>query len=145
MPDIFQGDELELLTLVDPDNRGPVDWERRRSALAALRAGAQPSSETAKLHVIAAALELRARRPEAFAGSYLSVAAGPGVCAFMRGEHDVLVVVPLRPDGIRSLVLPDCAAGEWRDALAGGVCELERVVQLEQVIAPLGVGLLERA
>ncbi len=145
VPDIFQGDELELLTLVDPDNRGPVDWERRRSALAALRAGAQPSSETAKLHVIAAALELRARRPEAFAGSYLSVAAGPGVCAFMRGEHDVLVVVPLRPDGIRSLVLPDCAAGEWRDALAGGVCELERVVQLEQVIAPLGVGLLERA
>jgi (1->4)-alpha-D-glucan 1-alpha-D-glucosylmutase len=145
VPDIYQGDELELLTLVDPDNRRPVAWERRRSALAALRAGAQPSSETAKLHVIAAALELRARRPEPFAGSYLSVAAGPGVCAFMRGEHDVLVVVPVRPDGITSLVLPDCAAGEWRDVLAGEVCELERVVQLEQVIGPLGVGLLERA
>jgi (1->4)-alpha-D-glucan 1-alpha-D-glucosylmutase len=145
VPDIYQGDELELLALVDPDNRGPVDWEHRISALAALRAGAPPTPETAKLHVIVVALELRARRPEAFAGSYVSVAAGPTVCAFMRGEHDVLVVVRLRPGGLRSLVLPDGAAGEWRDVLDDEVRELERVVQLEQVIGPLGVGLLERA
>src|SRR5262249_19595301 len=34
VPDVYQGDELELLALVDPDNRRPVDWERRRRALA---------------------------------------------------------------------------------------------------------------
>ncbi len=144
VPDIYQGDELELLALVDPDNRGPVDWERRISALAALRGGARPSPETAKLHVIVAALELRARRPEAFAGPYVSVAAGPTACAFMRGEHDVLVVVPLRPGDLGSLALPDGAAGEWRDVLDDELRELEHVVQLEQVIGPLGVGLLER-
>jgi len=144
VPDIYQGDELELLELVDPDNRGPVDWERRISALTALQAGARPTPETAKLHVIVAALKLRARRPEAFAGSYVSVAAGPTVCAFTRGEHDVLVVVRLRAGGVGSLVLPDGAAGEWRDVLDGEVRELGRVAQFEQVIGPLGVGLLER-
>ncbi len=30
VPDIYQGDELEQLTLVDPDNRGTIDWQRRR-------------------------------------------------------------------------------------------------------------------
>src|SRR3954451_2711952 len=34
VPDIYQGDELEDLSLVDPDNRRPVDWRARRAALA---------------------------------------------------------------------------------------------------------------
>ncbi|HEX5900611.1 MAG TPA: malto-oligosyltrehalose synthase, partial [Solirubrobacteraceae bacterium] len=34
VPDVYQGDELEALSLVDPDNRRPVDWEARRAALA---------------------------------------------------------------------------------------------------------------
>ncbi len=34
IPDIYQGDELEALALVDPDNRRPVDWELRRDLLA---------------------------------------------------------------------------------------------------------------
>ena len=34
VPDIYQGDELEALALVDPDNRRPVDWELRRRLLA---------------------------------------------------------------------------------------------------------------
>ena len=34
VPDLYQGDELPLLALVDPDNRRPVDWELRRRALA---------------------------------------------------------------------------------------------------------------
>ena len=32
VPDVYQGDELEALNLVDPDNRRPVDWEERRRA-----------------------------------------------------------------------------------------------------------------
>ena len=33
VPDIYQGDELLNLSLVDPDNRRPVDWDERRAAL----------------------------------------------------------------------------------------------------------------
>src|SRR5262249_43142937 len=36
VPDVYQGDELWNLTLVDPDNRRPVDFDRRRAMLAAL-------------------------------------------------------------------------------------------------------------
>ena len=70
VPDVYQGDELWALNLVDPDNRRPVDWDVRRRALAELRAGAAPSRETAKLYVLAKALELRASAPDAFAGRY---------------------------------------------------------------------------
>jgi (1->4)-alpha-D-glucan 1-alpha-D-glucosylmutase len=87
VPDIYQGDELETLALVDPDNRRPVDWELRRRLLGA---AADP-----KLHVTRQALALRARRPAAFSGSYEPVE-GDGVCVFARGG-DVLVAVAVRP------------------------------------------------
>ena len=61
LPDIYNGDELPLLSLVDPDNRRPVDWAARREALAALRRGEDADP---KLLLIVRALELRARRPE---------------------------------------------------------------------------------
>ena len=35
VPDIYQGDELVALSLVDPDNRRPVDWAKRRAMLGA--------------------------------------------------------------------------------------------------------------
>jgi (1->4)-alpha-D-glucan 1-alpha-D-glucosylmutase len=84
LPDIYQGDELESLSLVDPDNRRPVDWERRRRALVEPR-----SRETAKLHLIR---EVLRRRVE---GAYEPVDAGTDVCAFTRGDRH-LVAVPLR-------------------------------------------------
>ena len=46
LPDIYNGDELRSLSLVDPDNRRPVDWDARRAALAALADGAEPDRET---------------------------------------------------------------------------------------------------
>ena len=107
IPDLYWGDELELLALVDPDNRRPVDWETRRRALAS--PGPPP-----KLRVVREALALRARRPEAFAGSYEPVEAGPDVCAFGRGG-EVLVVVPLRPGATKDAV----DAGGARDLLEG--------------------------
>jgi (1->4)-alpha-D-glucan 1-alpha-D-glucosylmutase len=121
VPDLYQGDELESIALVDPDNRRAVDWERRRRALARLRAGERPTPGTAKLFLVLRALELRARRPEAFEGDYEPVEAGPDVCAFVRGG-EVLVAVPLRP-GARF----EPPAG-WRDALGADlpVALLER-------------------
>ena len=56
VPDLYQGDELPFLALVDPDNRRPVDWELRRRLLA-------PGEPPAKLDLIRRALALRERRP----------------------------------------------------------------------------------
>ncbi len=121
IPDIYQGDELWALSLVDPDNRRAVDWERRRELLDALAAGAPPAAPTRKLGLIVRALDLRRRRPEAFAGAYTPVEAGPDVCAFLRGE-DVLVVVAVRPgvEAPASQALSGVPAGLWRDVLGGG-------------------------
>ena len=90
VPDIYQGDELPFLALVDPDNRRPVDWELRRRLLAS----AEPP---AKLDLISRALALRERRPAAFASTYEPVEAGADVCAFLRGG-EVLVAVAVRGD-----------------------------------------------
>lgn len=107
VPDVYQGDELELLALVDPDNRRPVDWERRRHVL---------SDPPPKLRALREALDLRRRKPAAFAGPYDPLDAGEGVCAFERGG-EVRVAVPVRADaskpgfpGWRDL-LPDLPVG----------------------------------
>jgi (1->4)-alpha-D-glucan 1-alpha-D-glucosylmutase len=141
VPDVYQGDELTDLSLVDPDNRRPVDWPRRRAALDALRDGLEPTSETMKLHVIQRALALRARRPEAFAGAYDPVAAGPGTVAFTRGEGEVLVVVAVRDEDAPV----DVAPGAWADVLTGARHEVTGPTAVRQLTGPYGLALLERA
>jgi (1->4)-alpha-D-glucan 1-alpha-D-glucosylmutase len=110
VPDVYQGDELEALALVDPDNRRPVDWAARRRALADLRAGAAPTAATEKLYVTWKTLELRAAHEDAFAGSYEPVDLGEGVAAFTRAG-EVLVAAGLRPD------VDPVAPDGWRDVL----------------------------
>jgi (1->4)-alpha-D-glucan 1-alpha-D-glucosylmutase len=99
VPDVYRGDELEDLSLVDPDNRRPVDWDARRRALAALQAGAAPDGATAKLYVTWKALALRAEHSAAFEGSYEPVDLGDGVCAFVRGG-EVLVAAAVAPETV---------------------------------------------
>jgi (1->4)-alpha-D-glucan 1-alpha-D-glucosylmutase len=97
--DIYQGDELVSLSLVDPDNRRPVDWQRRREALAAVREGSAPDTpDFRKLRLIVTALDLRRRRPEAFEGSYEPIDAGERAIAYVRGGA-VLVAAEVRPGG----------------------------------------------
>ncbi|MFL5948489.1 MAG: malto-oligosyltrehalose synthase [Gaiellaceae bacterium] len=119
VPDVYPGDELDALALVDPDTRRPVVWARREQLLEALRNGTAPTAETEKLYVTWKTLELRARRPEAFAAAYEPVDFGAGVCAFVRGG-EVLVVVP-----VRDVELPDPGAG-WRKVFELGVGLYER-------------------
>jgi (1->4)-alpha-D-glucan 1-alpha-D-glucosylmutase len=105
VPDIYQGDELTFLALVDPDNRRPVDWDAQR---AALTRGDEP-----KLELIRSLLALRARRPDSFVGAYEPLAASEETCAFRRGD-DVLVAVHVRggePDFERP-------AGRWQEVAA---------------------------
>jgi len=108
VPDIYQGDELESLSLVDPDNRRPVDWELRRRLL-------RERSDD-KLELIRRVLAVR----DEF-GSYMPIDGGRDVVAFRRGPK-WLVVVPLRPGATKTLpetdgledVLPDLPVGLYR-------------------------------
>jgi (1->4)-alpha-D-glucan 1-alpha-D-glucosylmutase len=144
VPDVYQGDELWALSLVDPDNRRPVDWAARRVALDALRGGEPPTRETAKLHVIWSVLDLRCRRPDTFAGSYTPIPAGDDVCAFLRGD-DVLVAVALRERWrAPSWSLPAAAEGSWRDVLTGAEFELPGHASAAGVLGPEGRAVLER-
>jgi (1->4)-alpha-D-glucan 1-alpha-D-glucosylmutase len=94
VPDVYQGDELWSLALVDPDNRRAVDWDRRRASWEALARGASPPRELLKLDTLTRLLALRGRRPGAFDGGYRALPAA-GACAFQRGD-DVRVWVRVR-------------------------------------------------
>jgi len=146
VPDIYQGDELLALSLVDPDNRRRVDWGRRRELLAEVRRGAAPTAETRKLWLIVRALTLRAHRPDAFGPSrgsspaYVPLEAGDDACAFVRGGA-VLAACALRGEPAAAIDVP---AGTWRDALAGGERRLSGPVPLAELLGVHGIALLER-
>ena len=145
VPDVYQGDELWALSLVDPDNRRPVDWGRRRSVLSALQAGAAPERDTIKMFLIWRALALRARRPEAFAGGYRPLEAGGGCCAYLRGR-DVLAATAVREDATGAVLqIPAEAAGLWHDVLGGREVDLRGRVPLERLaFGEWPLALLER-
>jgi (1->4)-alpha-D-glucan 1-alpha-D-glucosylmutase len=125
VPDIYWGDELEDRSLVDPDNRRPVAWHRRRDALAALEAGAAPTQASEKLYVIREALALRARRPLAFGGAYRPFETDPRVFAFTRGDDEVFVAVA--NDELTDYEPPP---GNWRDVLPLGDFTTLRLLEL---------------
>jgi (1->4)-alpha-D-glucan 1-alpha-D-glucosylmutase len=145
LPDVYQGDELWALSLVDPDNRRPVDWAARRAALRELQDGAAPTRETVKLHLVWKALDLRRRRPETFAGDYVPIPAGDDVIAFLRGDA-VLVAAGVRDGatGAQGWELPAAAAGRWRDVLTGEELELPDGATLGGILGPDARALLER-
>jgi (1->4)-alpha-D-glucan 1-alpha-D-glucosylmutase len=129
--DTYQGCELAGLSLVDPDNRRPVDYARQGELLAAIDAGqaasrppAQAALDIAKLLVTSRALRLRRARPDWFTGpaaSYAPLTAeGPAaghVIAFARGGQAVTLATRL-PVGLRrrggwadtTLALPEATA-----------------------------------
>jgi (1->4)-alpha-D-glucan 1-alpha-D-glucosylmutase len=124
IPDIYNGDELPYRALVDPDNRRPVDWNRRRELLVRVRDGAEPDDETRKLWLTWQLLDLRARRPEAFAGSYEPLDAGAGVCAYVRGGEVLVAVV------VRERAAFEAPPGDWH-AVLPGLAEAQGITVLE--------------
>jgi (1->4)-alpha-D-glucan 1-alpha-D-glucosylmutase len=113
IPDVYQGSELWETSLVDPDNRRPVDFDIRRRYLAAIASGAQPEIDetgAAKLLVTTRSLQLRRDNPDLFTRyaplPVLGDAAGHAV-AFDRGGA---VAVGTR------LPLGLIARGGWGDA-----------------------------
>jgi len=144
LPDIYQGGELFDFSLVDPDNRRPVDWAERRRLLDEIAAG-HPAGLTAawhdgreKLFVTARLLDLRRTHPALLAASdYRPLEIGDGrnsdrLCGFAR-QHDgavLTVVVPRLTYGLfrdgdpadfgaTEIALP--AAESWRNLFSGEV------------------------
>jgi (1->4)-alpha-D-glucan 1-alpha-D-glucosylmutase len=142
VPDVYQGTELWEDSLVDPDNRRPVDYLARRKALARL--------DHPKMTVTSSALRLRRRRPASFSsGIYTPILAqGPArdhIVAFARGADVVVAVtrwtVRLAEHGWgdTELTLPE---GKWNDCITGRL--VSGSVQAADLFTNMPVALLER-
>jgi (1->4)-alpha-D-glucan 1-alpha-D-glucosylmutase len=128
VPDTYQGGELWDLSLVDPDNRRPVDFTARADLLARIDHGWLPDvddSGAAKLLVVSRALRARRDHPERFTGYTPLRATGsaaPHAVAFAR--NGVVAVATRLPVGLAArggwgeTVLP-LPGGSWTDAFTG--------------------------
>jgi (1->4)-alpha-D-glucan 1-alpha-D-glucosylmutase len=144
VPDIYQGDELPTFSLVDPDNRRPVDWDWREAMSGRLAGGATPDTEPGlrKLAQTRALLGLRIRRPAAFAeGAYEPLDVGDDALAFTRGG-EVLVCISVRRDAPTGALPP--LPGVWRDPLGGARRSLDDGLPLIRVLDAYGLAVLER-
>ena len=128
VPDLYQGAELWDLSVVDPDNRRPVDYTVRARLLreiarlpateAAAEAVRRADEGLPKLWTIHRALCLRRERPESFGAqaAYTPLnAEGPQaghVVAYLRGE-DVATIVPR----LVTLMGSKRLGGEWRQTV----------------------------
>ncbi|TPE47581.1 malto-oligosyltrehalose synthase [Amaricoccus solimangrovi] len=131
VPDIYRGAELWEQSLVDPDNRRPVDFSTREGMLDALDQGVGApllggiEGGGPKLALIAALLAHRASAPDLYArGEYVPVAAAdPRLLAFARRWNGTTLVTVARLPG--TAVEPDLAAlglvGGWRDLVAPAI------------------------
>jgi (1->4)-alpha-D-glucan 1-alpha-D-glucosylmutase len=121
VPDTYQGTELWDLSLVDPDNRRPVDFDERRALLA--EGPVHP-----KLLVTSRALQLRTERPDLLGpgASYEPLiatgASADHAVAYLRGGGCAVgvprLVLGLAARRWRDTTL-ELPAGEWRDELTG--------------------------
>jgi (1->4)-alpha-D-glucan 1-alpha-D-glucosylmutase len=129
VPDVYQGTELWDLSLVDPDNRRPVDYELRRSLLDDLLSRPDeipdPEGDVSKLWLIHRLLRDRMEHADAYASRtyeplLVEGAKADHAVAFSRG--DLAVVVPRLVLGLAggwadtTVALPE---GEWTDVLSG--------------------------
>ena len=173
VPDFYQGTDLWDLSLVDPDNRRPVDYAHRTAALDAL--GAQPPADAVrevlgtledgrvKLFTMQRTLAVRnAHRAVFDDGSYtpLTVSETDHAFAFLRGET-VMVVIPRFTHTLQggkeavpmggawrelSLQLPDSAAGTWVNAYTEKQVTVSGgALPLAEVFADFPVAVLTRS
>jgi (1->4)-alpha-D-glucan 1-alpha-D-glucosylmutase len=132
VPDVYQGTEIVERSLVDPDNRRPVDYTERAFRLERLDGGARPSDlDDEKLLLVSRALRLRRERTGVFVGpeaTYMPLPTSSGhALAFARGDASGAGVVTIAARlpltlhrlggwGDHTVALPD---GTWEDLLTG--------------------------
>ncbi|MFL6146931.1 MAG: malto-oligosyltrehalose synthase [Pseudonocardiaceae bacterium] len=149
VPDTYQGSELWDLSLVDPDNRRPVDFTARADLLARIDHGWLPEvddSGAAKLLVVSRVLRARRDHPERFTGYTPLPATGAAAShAVAFARHGVVAVATRLPVGLAdsggwgetTLPLP---AGSWTDVFTGFSASSE--VGLASLLAHYPVALL---
>jgi (1->4)-alpha-D-glucan 1-alpha-D-glucosylmutase len=170
VPDCYQGREFWDFSLVDPDNRDPVDYAVREAALAdgaslADLAGRWRDGRV-KQRLIARLLDARLRQPELFAeGDYAPLEVrghrAAHVVAFARRRSSSALIAvaarhlaepliggdalapPAEWWGDTAIVTPnDLLDSEMRDVLdAGGTRSFGRETRVADLVGPLPVGL----
>jgi (1->4)-alpha-D-glucan 1-alpha-D-glucosylmutase len=145
VPDVYQGSELEELSLVDPDNRRPVDFDRRRRLLADRPDLDDPGA--AKLAVTRAGLHLRRDRPELFEAYAPLAAEGSAaghLLAFDRGG--VVTAATRLPVGLARRGWGDTVlrlpAGRYVEQVTGR--PFAGAVRVDELLAVLPVALLAK-
>jgi (1->4)-alpha-D-glucan 1-alpha-D-glucosylmutase len=132
VPDMYQGGELWDFSLVDPDNRRPVDYARRVALLKEMQSLKvaqvleRGDDGLPKLWVVHKALQLRKEHPEWFGAEaeYVSVTADGSrrdrVIAYRRGAQ-VLTVAPRWSHAAESWgeTAIEVPAGRWTNRLTG--------------------------
>jgi isoamylase len=172
IPDTYQGSELWYQSLVDPDNRRPVDYALRRRYLSELEAKANQPEALAgeltetypdgriKLYVLHQALKLRKAKPELFVqGSYTPLETDEHALAFARslGAECAICVVPrlswaLTNQGATfalgalwgERMLRGIEPGRYRNLFTGALSTVTRELPLSQVFERFPVALLLR-
>ena len=131
VPDVYQGCEIVMLSLVDPDNRRPVDWTDRGERLERVLAD-EPAFDVddEKLRVTTRALRLRRDLPDVFVGegtTYAGLAtSSEHALAFARGDAGGprVVTVVTRAAGLLAAsggfgdATVDVPQGRWLDVLS---------------------------
>jgi (1->4)-alpha-D-glucan 1-alpha-D-glucosylmutase len=168
VPDTYQGCELWDLSLVDPDNRRPVDFDLRR---AMLTQDADPAELLSSWHdgrikqrIVARTLGLRCAAPALFAGDYTPLEVtglhAERLVAFARGSRDAMLIavvprlaapllegaeVPLPPAsawGDTRITLPEISSDRLHAPLTGSTIERAESLPAADVLARFPVALL---
>ncbi|HEX7153038.1 MAG TPA: malto-oligosyltrehalose synthase [Thermoanaerobaculia bacterium] len=170
VPDFYQGTELWDFSLVDPDNRRPVDYDTRQILLRKLKSSAERGAleigtllrrwfdGRIKLYTTWKSLAVRARHIDTFRrGDYHPLRSdSPNLVAFARA-NDIAVAVPrlttrlVKPGqqplgdvwGDISIEAP--GHGTWRNAFTGDTIEVDGDrVQASRLFTAFPVAILER-
>ncbi len=173
VPDVYQGTECWDFSLVDPDNRRPVDFDERRAMLTQLTMR-DPASllqdwrcGAPKMHVLKSGLGLRSRLPDLFEkGAYVPLTVeGPcakHVIALARvyGPEAIIAVAPRLAYGLLAgatepiiskerwqdtrIILPDeLADRNWRNLLDRSASLTGGSFEVGKILEAFPVGLLE--
>jgi (1->4)-alpha-D-glucan 1-alpha-D-glucosylmutase len=165
MPDFYQGSELWDFSLVDPDNRRPVDYGLRRQQLDSVSGDVSPTALVEswhdgrlKMYLIRTLLQFRRQNPGVFAeGSYTPVAVtGPladCVVAFERGTVGTTLLVvaprlsirigfPLLGDRWGDTAIQPTLSRDWVDLLTGNKFPNDTPLPIAGILSEFPVAVL---